>query len=160
MGIKTPPSPASSPPPHLLPDPIKCTPASASLHRTHCSPPSLFSASPFAPHRAPPSLSPPLHRRPHPATVPITKAHGKDRQDLLYLFLQPQRASCPCIIDELHSAEALVAFYPRVHREPKCRRSMGCGPSPLAFLVEKTILFSINSKNFTSRPPCSIQITN
>jgi hypothetical protein len=100
MGIKTPPPLASSPPSHRLPGPIKRTPAFASLHRTRCSPPSLFSTSPVARHWAPPPLSPPHHRRPHPAIALVTKAHGKDRQDPLYLFLQPQWAPCPCIIDE------------------------------------------------------------
>jgi hypothetical protein len=82
-GVKTPPSPASSPPPHRLLGPIKCTPASASPHRTHCSPPSLFSTSPVARHRASPPPSPPLHRRPHPAIALVTKARGKDWQDPL-----------------------------------------------------------------------------
>jgi hypothetical protein len=100
MRSKTPPSPAASPPPHHLPGPIKHSPTSASLHRTHCSPPSLFSASPVARHRAPPLPSPPLHHWPHPAIGPVTKTCGKDRQDPLYLFLQPRRAPCPCIIDE------------------------------------------------------------
>jgi hypothetical protein len=86
LGIETPPLLASSPPPHRLPGPIKCTPAFASLHRTHCSPPSLFSASPVARHRAPPPPSP-LHRRPHLAIALVTKARGKDQQDALYLFL-------------------------------------------------------------------------
>jgi hypothetical protein len=83
---KTPPPSAASPPPHRLPGPIKCTPASASLHRTRCSPPSLFSASPVVRHQAPLPPSPPLHSRPHPAIAPVTKAHSKDRQDPLYLF--------------------------------------------------------------------------
>jgi hypothetical protein len=74
------------PPPHRLPGPIKCTPASASLHRTRCSPPSLFSASPVVRQQAPLPPSPPLHRRPHPAIAPVTKARSKDRQDPLYLF--------------------------------------------------------------------------
>jgi hypothetical protein len=100
MGIKTPLPLASSPPLHHLHGPIKCTPASAPLHRTHCSPPSLFSASPIAQHWAPPPPSPPLHRRPHPAIALVTKARGKDRQDPLYLFLQSRRAPCPCIVDE------------------------------------------------------------
>jgi hypothetical protein len=100
MRSKTPPPLAASPPPHSLPSLIKCTPASASLHHTCCYPPSLFSASPVARHLAPPPPSPPLHRWPHPAIALVTKAHGKDRQDPLYLFLQPQRAPCPCIIDE------------------------------------------------------------
>jgi hypothetical protein len=87
---KTPPPPAASPPPHRLLGPIKCTPASTSLHCTRCSPPSLFSASLVARHRAPPPPSPPLDRRTHPAIAPVTKAHGEDWQDLLYLFLQPR----------------------------------------------------------------------
>jgi hypothetical protein len=95
----TPPPPAASPPPHHLPGPIKRTPASASLHRTHCSPPSLYSVSPPL-HRAPPPPSPPLHRWPHPTIAPVTKAHGEDRQDPLYLFLQSQQAPCLCIVDE------------------------------------------------------------
>jgi hypothetical protein len=99
-GINTPPTPASSPPPHHPRGPIKCTPASASLHRSRSSPPSLFPASPITRHQAPPPPSPPLHRRPHPAIALITKARGKDRQDPLYLFLLPWRALCPCIIDE------------------------------------------------------------
>jgi hypothetical protein len=99
-GIKTPPPPASSPPLHHLPGPIKCTPASASLHRSRCFPPSLFSASLVARHRAPPPPSPPLHRRPHPAIAPVTKDRGKDWQDPLYLFLQPRWAPCPCTVDE------------------------------------------------------------
>jgi hypothetical protein len=100
MRSKTPLPPAASPPLHRLPDPIKRTPTSASLHRTRCSRPSLISASPVTRHLAPLPPSPPLHRRPHPAIALITKARGKDRQDPLYLFLQPQRAPCPCIIDE------------------------------------------------------------
>jgi hypothetical protein len=99
MRSKTPPPLATSPPPHHLPGPIKCTPASAPPHRTRCSPPSLFSATPVAQHRAPPPSSP-LHRRPHPDIAPVTKARSKDRQDLLYLFLQLRRAPSPCIIDE------------------------------------------------------------
>jgi hypothetical protein len=90
MRSKTPPLPAASPPPHHLPYPIKRTLASASPQRTRCSPPSPFSASPVTRHRAPPLSSPPLHRRPHPAIAPVTKACGEDRQDPLYLFLQPQ----------------------------------------------------------------------
>jgi hypothetical protein len=78
MRRKTPPPPTASPPPHRLPGPIKCTPASGSLHRTRYSPPSLFSASPVARHQAPTPPSPPLHRRPHPAFAPVTKARGKD----------------------------------------------------------------------------------
>jgi hypothetical protein len=100
MRSKTPPMPAASPPPHRLPGPIKRTPISAFPHHTHCSPPLLFSVSPVARHRAPPPLSPPLHRQPHPAIAPVTKAHGEDRKDPLYLSLQPQRAPCPCIVDE------------------------------------------------------------
>jgi hypothetical protein len=71
-----------------------------SLHHTRCSPPSLFSTSPVARRRAPPPPSPPLHCRPHPAIAPVTKVRGKDRQDPLYLFLQPRWAQCPCIVDE------------------------------------------------------------
>jgi hypothetical protein len=97
MRSKTSPPPAAPPPP---PRPYKMHPTSASLHHTHCSPPSLFSAFPVARHRAPPLPSPSLHRRPHPAIASVTKACGKDRQDPLYLFLQPRRAPCPCIIDE------------------------------------------------------------
>jgi hypothetical protein len=100
MGIKTPSPLASSTPLHCLPSPIKCTPASASLHRTRCSPPLLFSMSPVGRHRAPPLSSPPLHCRPHPTIALVTKARGKDHQDPLYLFLQPWRALCPCIVDE------------------------------------------------------------
>jgi hypothetical protein len=87
---KTPPSPAASPPPHRLLGPIKCTLASASAspHRTRCSPPSLFFASPVTRHQAPLPPSPPLHHRPQPAIAPVTKARGEEWQDPLYLFLQ------------------------------------------------------------------------
>jgi hypothetical protein len=85
--IKSAPPSASSPPLHRLPGPIKCTAATSSLHHTHCSPPSLFSVSPVARHRAPPPLSPPLHCWPHPAISPVTKACSKDWQDPLHPFL-------------------------------------------------------------------------
>jgi hypothetical protein len=157
---KTPPPLAASPPPHHLPDPIKHTAASASSHRTRCSPPSLFSASPVAWHRAPPPPSHPLHRRPHPTIAPVTKACGKDQQDPLYLFLQQRRAPCPCIIDEpalrWSSGGILSSGPPWTKVRPGLRV---VDPVHRLFLL-KTILFPINSENFTPRPPWSVQITN
>jgi hypothetical protein len=48
MGIRTPPLPAASPPPHCLPSPIKCAPAPGQLHQAHPDSP-LFTSSPRAP---------------------------------------------------------------------------------------------------------------
>jgi hypothetical protein len=64
IGIKTPPPPTVSPPPHCLPGPIKCALAPGQLHHAHPHSP-LFTSSPRAPRipstavdlRSPPSLA-------------------------------------------------------------------------------------------------------
>jgi hypothetical protein len=90
---KTPPPPAASPPP---PRPYK-------MHPRLClsAPYSLLPS--FALLRIP-SRPTPLHRRClllfTAGLTWVTKARGEDRQDPLYLFLQPRRAPCPCIVDE------------------------------------------------------------
>jgi hypothetical protein len=125
MRSKTPPLSAASPPPHRLPDPIKFILASASLHRTRCSPPSLFSASLVARHRAPPPLSPPLHRQPHPAIASVTKARGKDGNIPSFFFCSRGELRALASSTSPHSGEAPVAFCPRVHRGPKRRLVYG-----------------------------------
>jgi hypothetical protein len=159
MRSKTPPPSVASPPPHRLPSPIKRTPASASSHHTRCSPPSLFSTSPVARHWAPP-LSSPVHHQPHLAIAPVTKARGKDRQDPLYLFLQPWQAPCHCIVDEpalRRSSGGVLSSDPPWTEAPPDLRVVD--PIHQLFLL-KTILFPINYENFTLSPPCSVEITN
>jgi hypothetical protein len=160
MRSQTPPPSVASPPPHRFPGPIKCTLASASLHRTRFSPPSHFSASPVTQHWAPLPLSPPLHRRPHSAIAPVTKARGKDRQDPLYLFLQPRRAPCPCIIDEptlrWSSSGVLSSGPPWTVAPPGL---WVVDPVHRLFRLKNNSI-SYKFWEFYTKAPCSVQITN
>jgi hypothetical protein len=137
MRSKTPPPSAASPPPHRLLGPIKRTPPPPL--RTALTAPLLRSSPrPHSPdtehhHRRlllfTAGLTPPLPRSPKPAV-----RTGKIPSIFFYSHGELRALASPT---SLHSVKLRWCSVLGSTVDRSAARSTGCGPSPLAFLVEK-----------------------